>query len=118
MTAHDLHDGDHLVVVHASVLVDLHAGGRDILRGAAEAGAVVGAEEIVVDRLGNTHHTAFVAHGFHVAADLVAGVHGIVAAVVEEIPHVILLKDLEDLFIVRVVRIRVRDLITAGAELG
>ena len=75
VTAHDLDDADHTGVVHARVLIDLHAARGDILRGAGVAGAVVGAEEIVVDGLGNAHHAALVADLLHILGDLVAGVH-------------------------------------------
>ena len=106
------------VVVNARVLVDLHAGGRDIFGGAGKAGAVVGAEKVIVDRLGDAHDTALVADGFHITADLVAGIHRVVAAVIEEISDVVLLEDLENTLIVGIVFFGIGDLITAGAELG
>ena len=41
VAAHDLDDADHAGVIHPCVVVDLHAGGSDILGGGGEAGAVV-----------------------------------------------------------------------------
>ena len=31
VTAHDLHHGDHAVIINSGVLIDLHAGGGNIL---------------------------------------------------------------------------------------
>ena len=55
VTAHNLDDGDHAGVVHAGVLIDLHYRGGDVFRGGGKAGAVVGPEKIVIDRLRNAH---------------------------------------------------------------
>ena len=100
VTAHDLDDGHHAGVIDVGVVPDLHAGGGDILGGAGEAGAVVGAVEVVVDGLGDAHDAALIAHLLHILGDLVAGVHGVVAAIVEEIADVVLLEDLEDALVV------------------
>ena len=94
VTAHALDDGDHAGVVDLAVAGDFHEGGSDVLGGGGEAGAVVGAGQIVVDGLGHAHDPALVADLGHVLGDLVAGIHGVVAAVVEEVAHVILLEDL------------------------
>ena len=79
---------------------------------------MVGAEKVVVDGLGNAEDPALVAHLLHIAADLVAGVHGIVAAVVEEIADVIFLEDLQDALEIGVVGLGVGDLVAAGAQSG
>ena len=118
VTAHNLDDHDHAVVINAGILVDLHAGGGNILRRTAEAGAVVRSEKIIVDGFGDTHHTALIAHRCHIAADLVAGIHGIVSAVIEEIADVILFEDLQDAFVVLVILFRICHLVAAGAEFG
>ena len=118
MAAHDLHHHDHTGVVHMGVQVYFHHGGGDILGGRAEAGAVVGAEQIVVDGLGYTHDPALVAHGLHVLIDLIAGIHGVVAAVIEEVADVVLLEHLQDAAIIGIVHLGVRDLVAAGAQGG
>ena len=118
VTAHDLHDSDLRIVINGSVLGDLHAARRDILRGAGKAGTVVRAVKIVVDGLGNAHHAAFVADLLAVFRDLVAGVHRVVAAVIEEIADVVLPEDLQNALVVRVVHIGILHLVAAGAELG
>ena len=118
VAAHDLHDSDHAVVVNSGVLVDLHAGGGDIFCRAGKAGAVVGAVKIVVNGLGNTHNAALIAHRLHIAADLVAGVHRIVAAVIEEVSHIIFFENLKDPLVIGVVHFWISDLIAAGAKLG
>ncbi|MPN57262.1 hypothetical protein SDC9_204956 [bioreactor metagenome] len=116
--AHDFQDHDRPRVVDPRVLVDLHAGRGDVFRGAAVTGAVVGAEQIVVDRLRHAHDAAVVADGLQVPADLPAGVHGVVAAVIEKVAYVIFFEDLENTPVVGVVSLRVLHFITAGAEGG
>ena len=118
VTAHDLHDADHAGVIDPGVLIDLHAGGGDVLGGGGEAGAVVGAEQVVVDGLGHAHHAAVVAYLLHILGDLVAGVHRVVAAVIEEVTDVILLKNLQNTLVVRVIHVGIRHLVTAGTQSG
>ena len=118
VTAHALDDGDHAGVVDVRVAGDFHDGGRDILGGGRIARAVVGAEEIVVDGLGDAHDAAFVADLLHILGDLVAGIHGVVAAVVAEIADIVLLEDLKNALVIGIVFIRVLDLVAAGAEGG
>ena len=116
VAAHDLDDADHAGVIHSGILIDLHAAGGNILGGGGEAGAVVGSKQVVVDGLGHAHHAALIADLLHVLADLVAGVHRVVAAVVEEVADVILLEDLQNPLVVGVIHIRVRHLVPAGAQ--
>ena len=116
VTAHDLDDGHHAGVIDVGVVPDLHAGGGDILGGAGEAGAVVSAVEVVVDGLGDAHDAALIAHLLHILGDLVAGVHGVVAAVIEEVAHVVLFEDLQDALVVGVVLVGVSQLVAAGAQ--
>ena len=118
VAAHDLHNHDHAGVVHMGVQVHLHQGGGDVLGGGGVAGAVIRAEQVVVDGLGNAHDPAFVAHGLHILIDLVAGVHGVVAAVIEEVADVMLLEHLQDAAIVGIVHLGIGDLIAAGAQGG
>ena len=102
MAAHDLYDADHTGIVDVGVLVDLGAAGGDILGGAGKSGAVVGVVEVVVYGLGYAHNAALPAGPGHIAADFVAGVHGIIAAVIEEVAYIVLLEDIEDALIVSV----------------
>ena len=78
---------------------------------------MVGAEQVVVDGLGNAHHTAVIAHGLHVVVDLVAGIHGVVAAVIEEVAHVVFPEDLQNTPVIRIIRVRVCHFVAAGAQL-
>ena len=89
------HDADHTGVIDAGVVVNFHAGSGNVLGSGSEAGAVVGTEQVVVDGLGNAHHAALVTGLLHELGDLVAGVHGVVAAVVEEVSDVVLLEYLK-----------------------
>ena len=116
VTAHDLHDHDHAGIIHVSVLIDLHHGGGDILGGRSVAGAVISAKQIVVNGLGNAHHTAVIAHGLHVVVDLVAGIHGVVAAVIEEVADIMLFEYLQNALVIGVVQLGIGDLVAAGAE--
>ena len=77
---------------------------------------MVGAVQVVVDGLGHAHDAALIAHLLHILGDLVAGVHGVVAAVVEEVAHVVFLEDLQDALVVGVVLVGIGQLIAAGAQ--
>ena len=79
---------------------------------------MVGAVEVVVDGLGHAHHAALIAHLLHVLGDLVAGVHGVVAAVIEEVADVILLEDLKNPLVVGVIHIGISQLVAAGTQSG
>ena len=116
VTAHDLHHRGGGVVIDGGVQGDLHAAGGDILRRRAEAGAVVGAEQVVVDGLGDAHDPTFPSGPAHVAAHLLTGVHAVVAAVIEEIADVVFLEDFQDAPIILLVLVRVRQLVAAGAQ--
>ena len=118
VTAHDLDDADHAGVIHAGILIDFHAAGGNVLGSGGKAGAVVGAVQVIVDGLGHAHHAALIANLLHILGDLVAGVHGVVAAVVEEIADIVLLEDLQDALVIGVVHIGVRHLVAAGAQSG
>ena len=117
VAAHDLHDRDRAGVIYTAVLGHFHAGGRYVLGGARKAGAVIGAEEVVVDRLGHAHHAAVPIVCLHIAADLVAGIHGVVAAVIEEVAHVVFPEDLQNTPVIRIVRVWVCHFVAAGAQL-
>ena len=116
MTPHDLDDCDRTVIIHAAVLGDFHARCCYVFSGAGIAGAVVSAEEVIVDRLGHAHHAALPIVRLHIAADLIAGIHGVIAAVIEEVAYIVFLKNLQNAPIIRIVRFRVSHLVTAGAQ--
>ncbi len=116
VTAHDLDDGNLTLVVYVGILVNFCDGSSDILSSRSEARAVIGAEQVVVDGLRNAHNAAVVANLLHILRDLVAGIHGVVTAVVEEVTNVILLEDLKDALIIGVVYVRISDLVAAGTQ--
>jgi len=97
--------------------VYFHAGGGDIFCSAAETGAVIRAEEIVVYGFGNAHNAAFVSGALHISADFGAGVHGIVAAIIEEIPDIVFFEYLKNPLIVGIIHIRVFHFVSAGTKL-
>ena len=116
VSAHDLYDRYHTCVVDSGVLADLHAGGGDVFCRARESGAVVSSEKVVVYSLGNAHDSALPAGLGHESGYLVAGVHRVIAAVVEEVADIVFLEDLQDLLVIRIVVIGVSHLVTAGTE--
>ena len=118
VASHDLQNGNGSVVVHMGVPLDLHAGGSDVSGCGAEARAVVGAVEVIVNGLGHADDAARIAHGLHVLGDFVACVHGVVAAVVEEIAHIILAENFENTAVVGVILAGISQLVAAGAQRG
>ena len=117
VASHDLQNGNGSVVVHMGVPLDLHAGGSDVPGCGAEARAVVGAVEVIVNGLGHADDAARIAHGLHVLGDFVACVHGVVAAVVEEIAHIILAENFpENTAVVGVILAGLSQLVAAGAQ--
>jgi hypothetical protein len=105
----------------ADVGGDFHDGAGVVLGDGAEAGAMIGVRQIVVDGLGDADDAHFVAAPDGFVMNLVGGVLGIIAAGVKEIADVVGLEDLEKavhfprgplgLFFEI-------DLVTAGAEGG
>ena len=116
VTSHTFHDGDHAGAVDLTVPGHFHDGGGDVLGSRGKTGAVVGAVQVVVDGLGHTDDPALIAHLGAIAADLVAGVHGVVAAVVEEVAHVVFAEDLKDALVIGVVLVGIGDLVAAGTK--
>ena len=78
---------------------------------------MIGSEKIVVNRLRNTHDAAVITGLLHILGDLVAGIHGVVSAVVEEIADIVLLENFKNALVVGLVNICVGKLIAAGTEI-
>ena len=79
---------------------------------------MVGAVQIVVNGFGHAHDAALIAYLLHILGDLVAGVHRVVATVIEEVADIVLLKDLQDALIIGVIHVGIGQLIAAGAQGG
>ena len=77
---------------------------------------MVSTEQVVVDGLRDTHYTALVTRLHHILGNLVAGVHGVVAAVVEEVTDVVLLEHFKNTLVIGVVNIRISQLVAAGTQ--
>ena len=84
VAAHDLDEGHAFQVVDIGVASNLRHGGRDKASGAAVAGRVVDAHEVVVDGLGHADEANGGVDARAVRAQLGDGVHGVVAADVED----------------------------------
>ena len=99
VAAHDLHHGDVLGAVNGGVTDDLLHHHADVLGSRAVAGGVVGDHQVVVDGLGHAHKADVALDACAVICQLADGVHGVVAADVEEVADVQLLQDGEQLLV-------------------
>ena len=104
------------LVVHAEVLVNFHAGGSDKFGGRTEAGAVVRAVKVIVNGFGDSDDAAFVTGLLHEFGYLVAGIHGIVAPVVEKVAYVVFSENLQQTAVIRIIRGRGCHLVAAGTQ--
>lgn len=118
VTAHNFDYDDGVTVIYVNVLDDLCDGKGNIFCGRTEAGAMVGHGKVVIDGFRNTDDAAFVILGRHIFGYLVAGIHTVVTAVIEEIADVIFFEDFEDSFIVGIVLAEIFELITAASDKG
>ena len=118
MSAHDLNYGDHRGVVNVSVQLKLHHRGSDVLSRAAVTGAMIGAEQVVVDGLGYADDSAFPARLLHELAYLVAGIHRVVTAVVEEVTDIVFLEYFEKSLVIGIVNLFGLELISYRTESG
>jgi hypothetical protein len=94
----------------------LAGGYRNVLGGGAESRAAIGDRQIVVDRFGDADAGYRVSHLLADLRHLVRGVHGIVAAVVEEIPDVVRLEDLDQTLVFRAVLVDTGKLVARRTE--
>ena len=118
MTAHNLHHHDHAGIVDMRILIDLHHGSGNVFGSRGVAGAVIRAKQVVINGLGHAHHAAVVAYRLHIGADFMAGIHGIVAAVIEKVADIMPLEYLKNPPIVCIVLFGICDLIAAGTQRG
>ena len=116
MAAHDFHNGDASLVVHAEVLVTFHAGGSDKFGGGAEAGAVVRAGKVIVNGFGDSDDAAFITGLLHEFGYLVAGIHGIVAPVVEKVAYVVFSEYFQQTAVIRIIHGWGCHLVAAGTQ--
>ena len=77
---------------------------------------MVGDHQVVVDGLGHTHEADAALHTVAIVGQLADGVHGVVAANVEEVADVQLLQNGEQLLVDRLVVVPVGQLVTAAAQ--
>ena len=92
VAAHDLGHSHAADVVDGGVPDDLFQDGGDVLGRRAVAGGVVGQAQVVVDGLGHADEADAAADLGAVAAELGDGVHGVVAADVEQRADIVLVK--------------------------
>ena len=79
---------------------------------------MIRAVEVVVNGLGYAHHAAVITNLLHILGNFIAGVHGVVAAVVEEVTDVIFFEDFQNPLVVGIVHIGIGHLIAAGTKGG
>ena len=118
VAAHDLHQGHVGRAVHRGVPDDLLHHHADVLGRRAVAGGVVGELQVVVDGLRDAHEADVAADPRAVAAELVDGVHAVVAADVEEVLDVVLLQQVEDFAEGGVILLGLGQAVAAGAQEG
>ncbi len=100
----------------AHVEPGLPGGHGDVLGHRAEAGAGVRAGEVVVHRLGDADTGHRVAQALADLRDLVGGVLGVAAAVVEEVADVVGLEDLDQALVLGAVLLQALELVACRAE--
>ncbi len=118
MAAHDFHD-EHLrrrLGHRGHVERGFARGNRDVLRHGAEARHAVGVRQVVVDGLRHADADDLVAELIADLGHLVSGVHGIVAAVVEEVADVVRLEYFDEALVLGAVLLEALELVARGAE--
>ena len=118
MPTHDLHHEDLGRGARHGGDIErrLARGDGDVFRDRAEAGTAVGVRQIVVDRLRHADTGDRIAQGLADLRDLERGVHGVVAAVVEEIPDVVRFEDLDEALVFGAVLLEALQLEARRAE--
>ena len=116
VAAHNLNNANHASVIYPSILVNLHAGGCNIFGSGSESGAMVCSEEVVVNGFRNSHDAALVTDFLHIFTNLIAGIHRVVAAIIEEIADIIFFEDFQDTLVICIIYIRIGHFIPAGAK--
>ena len=99
VAAHDLDDGDVLRAVNRRVADELLHDDADVLGGGAVARGMVGAHQVVVDRLGHADEADVAADLLGIVAQLADRVHAVVAADIEEVSDIHAVEDREQVFI-------------------
>ena len=118
IAAHDLcdHDGGLCCAEGLVVTDDFLHGCCDILRCGAVAGAVIGNRKVIVDGLRNAHEQLLLAVLLRIVAQHLYGIHGVIAACIEQGINVMLLHDLEDVLVNILVSLNLGHLEAAGAQ--
>ncbi len=118
VTAHDLDDEDlgGRGAHGAHIEGGLQGGGGDVLGDGAETRTVVRDGQVIVHRLGHMDRLHRIAHGVGELGDLIAGIRGVAAAVVEEIADVVGLEDLDQALVLTLVGLQALELIAAGTQ--
>ena len=74
---------------------------------------MIGSKQIIVNCFGNTHDPALIADLLHISAYFIAGIHGIVSAVIEKVPYIVFFEYLEYSLVVSIINFGIRNLISA-----
>ena len=115
--AHHLDDDDVRCIVYLELSLQLGDGGRDILRGGAEAWAVIDAVEVVIDGFRCADHDDVRNMMLlNIIRELPDGIHRVVAADIDEIADLVLLEDADERLELRRILCRILQLETAGAK--
>ena len=90
-------------VIHVSVEIKLHHRRRHVFGGAAETRAMIGADQVVIDRFGNADNPALVIFALQVLAYFIASVHRVVTAVIKEITDIVFFENFVNSYIIGLV---------------
>ena len=84
MPSHDLDDRYGSLFIYIGIGCDLADSGSNILGSASKSWCMIGVYQIIVDCLWFTNHTDRTSNGCGIAGELADGIHGIIAANIEE----------------------------------
>ncbi len=98
VAAHNLYNGNRGAGVGAGVYHNLGKAGRHKPRRRAKAGGMVGYGKVVIHRFGNADALDILAFAAEIGRQAGHGVHGIVAAAVEEVANAIIAQNGQHLF--------------------
>ena len=84
MPSHDLDDRYGFLFIYIGIGCNLTNRGCDIFRGTSKSWCMIGVYQIIVDGLWFTNHTDRTSNGCGIARELADGIHGIIAANIEE----------------------------------
>src|SRR5699024_3918613 len=113
---HGLDNGYSPCIVYGGVAIYFGAGSSYVLCSRTVSRTVVSTVKVVVYRLRYSHNPAFIILGHQIFGNLIAGIHRVIAAVIEKIPDIILFKNLKKAPVISIILFGILEFITAGTQ--